>query len=104
MLPAKILADKNVAYVAFGGEEIEKTEYEVLRNGTFVWEFATNGTVPEGALEIGMAADGEKLYMARALYGGAQTPGKLVSTHGCLYLPFGGAEVLVTEYEVLVSK
>lgn len=104
MLPAKILPDKNVAYVAYGGEEIAKTVYEVLRTGTFLWEFAANGTVPEGAIEAGVAADGEKLYIARAMYGGAQTPGKLQNSHGCLYIPFGGAEVCVTEYEVLVCK
>lgn len=62
------------------------------------------GTVPEGAVEMGCTADGEKLYMGRAIYGGAQTPGKLQSSHGCLYIPFGGAEVCLNEYEVLVSK
>lgn len=62
------------------------------------------GAVPEGAVEVGCADDGEKLYMGRAMHGGAQTPGKLHPSHGCLYIPFGGAEVLLTEYEVLVSK
>lgn len=62
------------------------------------------GTVPEGAVEFGVTADGEKLYMGRAIHGGAQTPGKLQSSHGCVYLPFCGAEVCVTEYEVLVTK
>lgn len=60
--------------------------------------------MPEGAVEMGCTADGEKLYMGRAIHGGAQTPGKLQSSHGCLYIPFAGAEVLMTEYEVLVSK
>lgn len=42
-VPAKVIPDKNVAYVCFGGEEIAKEVYEVLRTGTFVWEFATGG-------------------------------------------------------------
>lgn len=43
LVPAKVMPDKNIAYVAYGGEELPKEEYEVLRNGAFVWEFATNG-------------------------------------------------------------
>lgn len=45
MVPAKVIPDKNIAYVCYGGEEVPKEEYEVLRNGTgtFVWEFATSG-------------------------------------------------------------
>lgn len=58
-----------------------------------------------GAVEVGTTAEGgEKLYMGRAMHGGAQTPGKLQASHGCLYIPFGGAEVCLTEYEVLVCK
>lgn len=104
MIPAKVIPDKSVAYVAHGGEEHPKETYEILRHGTFVWEFASNGTVPEGAVEVGQSADGEKLYMGRCLHGGSQTPGKIVSSHGCLYIPFDGAEVAIPEYEVLVVK
>ena len=43
MVPAKVIPDKNIAYVCYGGEEIPKDSYEVLRNGNFVWEFATAG-------------------------------------------------------------
>lgn len=43
MVPCKIIPDKNIAYVCFAGEEHPKEVYEVLRTGTFVWEFATNG-------------------------------------------------------------
>uniref|UniRef100_A0A1B0CT69 Uncharacterized protein n=1 Tax=Lutzomyia longipalpis TaxID=7200 RepID=A0A1B0CT69_LUTLO len=104
MLPAKVIPDKNIAYVAYGGEEHAKEDFEILRTGTFVWEFATNGTVPEGAVEVGQTADGEKLYMGRCLYNGTQTPGKVQVSHGCLYIPFDGEEVSVAEYEVLVIK
>lgn len=44
LVPAKVIPDKNIAYVSYGGEEVAKECYEVLRNGAFVWEFATNGT------------------------------------------------------------
>ncbi|XP_059610669.1 natterin-3 isoform X2 [Phlebotomus argentipes] len=104
MIPAKVIPDKSIAYVAYGGEEHPKEEYEVLRTGDFVWEFAMNGEVPEGAVEVGQTVDGEKLYMGRCIYNGTQTPGKLQASHGCLYIPFDGEEVSVTEYEVLVIK
>lgn len=32
-----------MAFVSFDGAEIPKTEFEVLRSGDFVWEFAVNG-------------------------------------------------------------
>lgn len=104
MLPAKVIPDKNAAYISYGGEEIPKTEFEILRKGDFVWEFATNGAVPEGAVQIGRTVDGEILYMGRCLHQGTQTPGKVQPSHGCLYIPFDGEEVSVPEYEVLVVK
>lgn len=104
MLPAKVMPDKNECYVCHGGEEHAKEDFEVLRSGDFVWEFASSGTIPEGAVSCGPTADGEPLYIGRAMYQGTQTPGKVQTSHGCLYIPFGGAEVSVTEYEVLCLK
>lgn len=63
-----------------------------------------NGTIPSGAIMIGKTMDGEPLYMGRCLYEGTQTPGKVQESHGCLYIPFNGEEISVTEYEVLVLK
>lgn len=76
----------------------------MLRQGTFVWEFAKDGEVPDGAVEVGQTKEGERLFMGRALYGGSQTPGKVHPSHGCLYIPWQGAEVSLTEYEVLCIK
>uniref|UniRef100_U5EST7 Putative cytoplasm n=1 Tax=Corethrella appendiculata TaxID=1370023 RepID=U5EST7_9DIPT len=104
MVPAKVVPSKNCAFIAYGGEEILKEEFEVMRSGDFVWEFATNGAIPVGAVEIGKTSEGEPLYMGRALYSGTQTPGKIHPSHGCLYIPFDGAEVSLTEYEVLCIK
>uniref|UniRef100_A0A182T8G4 DUF3421 domain-containing protein n=1 Tax=Anopheles maculatus TaxID=74869 RepID=A0A182T8G4_9DIPT len=101
MVPAKVIPTKNVAFVCHGGEEVLKEDFEVLRYGAFVWEYSSNGTVPESAMKIGQTTDGEPLYMGRAIYSGSQTPGKIHPSHGCCYLPFDGAEVSVTEYEVL---
>uniref|UniRef100_A0A182K6L9 Uncharacterized protein n=1 Tax=Anopheles christyi TaxID=43041 RepID=A0A182K6L9_9DIPT len=104
MVPAKVIPTKNVAFVCHGGEEVLKEDFEVLRYGAFVWEYASNGIVPETAMKIGQTTDGEPLYMGRAIYSGSQTPGKVHPSHGCCYLPFDGAEVSVTEYEVLCIR
>lgn len=75
-----------------------------MRSGDFVWEFASNGAVPEGAVLCGQTAEGEALYIGRCLYQGTQTPGKVHPSHNCLYIPFDGAEVQITDYEVLCIK
>ncbi|XP_058125211.1 natterin-4-like [Anopheles coustani] len=104
MIPAKVIPGKNLAFVCHGGEEVLKEDFEVLRYGAFVWEFSSNGSVPETAVKIGQTAEGEPLFMGRAIYNGSQTPGKVHSSHGCCYLPFDGAEVSVNEYEVLCVR
>uniref|UniRef100_A0A453YKA7 Uncharacterized protein n=1 Tax=Anopheles arabiensis TaxID=7173 RepID=A0A453YKA7_ANOAR len=104
MVPAKVIPTKNVAFVCHGGEEVLKEDFEVLRYGAFVWEYSSNGSVPETAMRIGQTMDGEPLYMGRAIYSGSQTPGKVHPSHGCCYLPFDGAEVSVTDYEVLCIR
>lgn len=51
-----------MAFVAYGGEEIEKEDFEILRAGEFVWEFCTAGNVPEGAVVCGQTAEGKLLH------------------------------------------
>lgn len=104
LLPAKVIPDKGIAYVSYGGAEHAVSDFELLRFGNFVWEFASHGSIPEGALEVGRTAGGEPLYAGRCLHEGTQTPGKVQASHGCLYIPFNGQEIKVYEYEVLVSK
>lgn len=104
MLPANANPDQQAAYISYQGLEIPKYEFEVLCTGNFLWEAASNGQIPEDAVEIGHMVNGEKLYSARCLYEGSQTPGRLQRTHGCLYIAFNGAEISVNEYEVLVLR
>lgn len=104
LLPAKVIPDLGLAYVSYGGEEFQKTEYEILRTGDFVWEFSKNGEIPRNALAIGKTIEGENLYMGRCLHEGTLTPGKIQPSHGCLYIPFNEQELSFTEYEVLVLK
>nr|XP_012222333.1 PREDICTED: uncharacterized protein LOC105672167 [Linepithema humile] len=102
MLPAKVLPDKNVAYVSHNGEEHPKDNFDVLCQGEFAWEFCRDGEVPTDAVIAGQTADGEPLYVGRVLHSGAQTVGKVQRSHGCLYIPFDGEELSFKDYEVLV--
>ncbi|XP_023026511.2 uncharacterized protein [Leptinotarsa decemlineata] len=64
------------------------------------WAAARNGQVPPRAF-AGGEDNGEPVYVVRAQFNGALIPGKLVPSHGVCYIPWGGAENAVPEYEVL---
>ncbi|CAH0583200.1 unnamed protein product [Chrysodeixis includens] len=102
ILPAKVIPSKNACYVAYGGEEIPKDQFEVLVPAMFSWQFSTNGEVPPGAVVAGSTADGEKLYFGRVTHDGCTTPGKIHPSHGTCYYPFDGEERSSAEYECLV--
>ncbi|CAH2040753.1 unnamed protein product, partial [Iphiclides podalirius] len=102
ILPAKVIPTKNACYIAYGGEEILKDQFEVLVPAMFSWQFSTNGHVPPGAVEAGVTADGEKLYFGRVNHDGCTTPGKIHPSHATCYYPFDGEERTSAEYECLV--
>lgn len=78
--------------------------FQILCGTGFEWINSANGHVPEGALCAGNQNDGEPLFIGRTHYEGSLTVGKIQRSHNCLYIPFGGAEHSVTQYEVLVEK
>ncbi|XP_050671047.1 uncharacterized protein LOC126969565 isoform X2 [Leptidea sinapis] len=72
--------------------------------GAGVWVTASSGQVPPGAVVGGNDCSGEPLYVARAQHeSNAIIPGKLVASHGCAYIPWGGQEHGKAEYQVLVG-
>uniref|UniRef100_A0A182IQW8 Uncharacterized protein n=1 Tax=Anopheles atroparvus TaxID=41427 RepID=A0A182IQW8_ANOAO len=103
-LPAKVVPSKQAAYVSHNGMEIFKTHFEVLTGTGFTWVGSSNGHVPAGAVLAGNTTTGEPLYVGRTHHEGSLTPGKVHRTHGCLYIPFGGAEQSFLTYEVLVGQ
>ncbi|XP_073829706.1 uncharacterized protein [Musca autumnalis] len=102
-LPAKVIPSKGKAYVCYGGKEIEVDTYEVLTGLRYAWVAAANGDVPEAAVKVGRAADGDFLYAGRGSWEGSVTVGKVHPSHGCLYIPYGEEEIKLTEYEVLTQ-
>ncbi|CAH1961261.1 unnamed protein product [Acanthoscelides obtectus] len=67
---------------------------------TACWTPASSGQVPPRAF-AGGEDNGEPVYIVRAQFNGGLIPGKLVSSHGCSYVAWGGQENSVNEYEVL---
>lgn len=103
LIPCKVLPTKRAAYVAHGGKEVFVGNYEVLTGSGFTWIGSSNGHTPAGAVLVGNQRNGEPLYMGRANFQGSLTPGKVHKSHGCLYIPFAGAEHSIVQYEVLVG-
>lgn len=103
LLPAKVLPSKQVAYIAYGGQEIATHNYEVLCHGHVEWVSSGHGDVPPNAVHGGHTSSGEPLFIGRANFAGSLTPGKVHPSHGSLYIPFGGREEIVKEYEILIE-
>jgi len=106
LLPAKVIRtpNKNVAYVCYNGMEIEKHQFEVLCNGNVSWIPSGHGSVPHNAVVGGNTSSGETLYIGRTHHMGSLTPGKVHPSHGSLYIPFGGQEVIHKSYEILTEN
>jgi hypothetical protein len=104
VVPGKLLPAHNVAYIAWGEAEHAKEGYEVLvvPSASVSWVANSGGTIPEKAIPGGISEDGEVLYIGRAPHEGTVTVGKVHPSHGVLYISYGGAEVSVAEYEILV--
>ncbi|CAH1117733.1 unnamed protein product [Phaedon cochleariae] len=103
-LPAKVIPSKNVAYVAYGGEEHGKSQFQVLCEQRFDWVPSSNGNIPYGAVEGGRTSDGEPLYIGRVHHMGSHTVGKIHPSHRTCYIPFDGKEIGYPHYEILVLR
>eukprot|EP00727_Mastigamoeba_balamuthi_P010465 m51a1_g6040 hypothetical protein (176) ;mRNA; f:164328-165059 len=69
----------------------------------FQWVPAHGSSIPPNAVVGGRDCDGSDLYIARAHHNGSVIPGKGHPQHGCCFVAFGGKEIAVTDYEVLVG-
>lgn len=103
LIPGKFVPQlNNLCFVSYGGQEVEKDEFEVLMNTGFKWVEASDGFVPENAVVGGHSLNGDKFYVGRATHGGSNVPGKICRRSKCIYVPYGG-EFSHKDYEVLVQ-
>eukprot|EP00091_Calanus_sinicus_P021613 TRINITY_DN648_c0_g1_i10.p1 TRINITY_DN648_c0_g1~~TRINITY_DN648_c0_g1_i10.p1 ORF type:complete len:155 (-),score=26.34 TRINITY_DN648_c0_g1_i10:145-609(-) len=57
LFPGKVNPEHNCCYIAWGGEEHSKDEYDILvapRNCDLTWVDASNGHIPTGAIQGGL--------------------------------------------------
>lgn len=69
----------------------------------FSWVQAGDGQIADGAVSAGND-NGEELFVGRAPHDGSITVGKIHPSHGCMYLAYGGQEIPISWYEVLVYR
>ncbi|XP_050590640.1 uncharacterized protein LOC126922244 isoform X2 [Bombus affinis] len=103
LLPGKVKPGDSVCYVAWGGDEHGKTDYQVLCGCNPMWVPTTGNNIPHNAIPSGESEDGEPLYAGRVLHEGAMTIGKVQPSHSVCYIAFGGAEIAFPEYEIMVK-
>lgn len=91
-------------YVSYGGTEYSVKDFEYYI-GTVKWEKCNNHNIPDNAVLAGQEADGRKLYIGRAEYNGMLITGK-VGKHLAkgICIPYGGKEIELSEYEILVTE
>ncbi len=99
--PGKVRPAFNAANIPYGGKEIPASCYEVWV-GPARWVPASGGRIPQGAVMAGQEADGQPLYVARGMIKGGLHIGKVRPDFGAANIPYGGKELKVSTYEVLV--
>lgn len=87
-------------YVPHGGREHGYNKYQVLVVDRWQW-VPLRSDLPFGAVVGGQ--DGEPLYVCNAVVAGKWTPGKYPVSHDVCYVPYGGKEIAVRNFNVLVS-
>lgn len=66
------------------------------------WDNITNGKYPKGAVVGGNEADGWPFYIARAYIGGGWHIGKVRKNATQAFIPYGGKEEIVSDFQVLI--
>ncbi|KAL5108546.1 hypothetical protein TcWFU_001910 [Taenia crassiceps] len=110
-IPGKYVEKYRTCYVPYGGKEHELNFCDILCDTSvscdgscYKWVADCNGDVPKKAIVAGLASDGEPLYVCKASFGGEMCVGKVHGSHSCAYIPHGGEEHSVENYEVLVLR
>ncbi|CAK9822668.1 C3 and PZP-like alpha-2-macroglobulin domain-containing protein 8 [Anthophora retusa] len=104
LLPGKVKPGHSACYVAWGGGEHRKSEYQVLCGCEPAWVPTSGNNIPPNAIPGGETEDNETLYVGRVEHSGTLTIGKVQPSHSVCYIPYGGAEVAYPEYEIMVEK
>lgn len=94
-------------YVAWGGTEHTHREFQVLttRPGVkLAWISTSGNNIPTGAIQGGITADGDPLFIGRHEHEGSWVIGKAQPSHQCVYVGFDGHEHAYHDYEILCAE
>ncbi|TMW41169.1 hypothetical protein DOY81_013751 [Sarcophaga bullata] len=95
------ITEKELADIGFVlGDDKEDISND---DAEYKWVSASEGEVPENALETGYCETGEILYTARAVYNDRVRYGKLHPSHGCTYMPYKAYSLKYDTYECYVA-
>jgi len=64
------------------------------------WQRVNNGVTPTNAFVAGNEADGSPLYIVRVNHEGGVQVGKARANTKDAFIPYGGAEVVIQNYEI----
>src|SRR5262245_30328918 len=67
------------------------------------WMSASGGQIPDAAVAYGREADGRDQFVCRGAYHGGTHIGKIASGFGGCNIGYGGREITLTDYEVLLG-
>lgn len=97
--PGKVRSEFEGCNIGYGGKEVAVRSYEVL---TALWVDAANGDIPSDVYEGGSEGN-QPLFVCRASYRGGTHPGKIRNDFGACNIGYGGQEVKVASYQVLIG-
>ncbi|XP_013098967.1 uncharacterized protein LOC106081507 [Stomoxys calcitrans] len=105
MSPAKFLPQKRAAFIASDGQEVLKTEIEVLVGSNYMWQKPQKkDEVPSNAVFAGRARDGQPLCVGRTYLRGNDIPGLISFERQCIIVPYQGRGLSIISYELLVKQ
>ncbi|GBP07202.1 hypothetical protein EVAR_73341_1 [Eumeta japonica] len=90
-------------YLLHGGYEINKRNFEVLCGYGYAWVKVYNHMIPPNAVAT-VDLQWRTLIVGRGHHSGSLSPGLVSVSQRCLFLPYGGREIRVNNYEVLVKQ
>ncbi len=97
--PGKVRKGFRACNIGWGSKEISVKKYETY----VIWQKGKNGEIPSSAVIAGKESNGETLYTCRGQYNGGVHSGKVRRAFGGCNISWGGKEVKVNPYEILIK-
>lgn len=99
----KLAPSHRTCYIGWGGKEHAYQKYQVLVGNNSVRWVRLTGALPRNAI-VGARENGETGYVCSAKYNGEWTPGKYFPSHDTCYIGWGGKEISIRDFYILVNK